>query len=49
MIAAADINITKVETSKLNDINLTNIPFGKYFTDHMLGLIMKMVNGKLPK
>lgn len=36
MIAAADINITKVETSKLNDINLTNIPFGKYFTDHML-------------
>jgi branched-chain amino acid aminotransferase len=36
MIAAADINITKVETSKLNDINLTNIPFGKYFSDHML-------------
>ena len=36
MIAAADINITKVERSKLNDINLTNIPFGKYFTDHML-------------
>ncbi len=36
MIAAADINITKVEQSKLNDINLENIPFGKYFTDHML-------------
>jgi len=36
MIAAADINITKVEHSKLNDINLENIPFGKYFTDHML-------------
>ncbi len=36
MIAAADINISKVERSKLNDINLTNIPFGKYFTDHML-------------
>jgi branched-chain amino acid aminotransferase len=36
MIAVADINITKVETSKLNDINLTNIPFGKYFTDYML-------------
>jgi branched-chain amino acid aminotransferase len=36
MIAAADINITKVERSKLNDINLTNLPFGKYFTDHML-------------
>ena len=36
MIAAADFNITKVERSKLNDINLQNIPFGKYFTDHML-------------
>lgn len=36
MIAAADINITKVVHSKLKDINLENIPFGKYFTDHML-------------
>ncbi len=36
MIAAADFNITKAEHSKLNDINLENIPFGKYFTDHML-------------
>ncbi len=36
MIAAADFNITKAEISKLNDINLENIPFGKYMTDHML-------------
>jgi len=36
MIAAADINITTIVRSKLNDINLENIPFGKYFTDHML-------------
>ncbi len=36
MIAAENINITKVEHSKLNAINLENIPFGKYFTDHML-------------
>ena len=36
MIAAADFNITKIECSKLNDINLENIPFGKYFTDYML-------------
>lgn len=36
MIAAENINITKVERSKLKDINLENIPFGKYFTDHML-------------
>lgn len=36
MVAAAGINITKVETSKLQDINLENLPFGRYFTDHML-------------
>jgi len=36
MIAAENINITKAERSKLKDINLENIPFGKYFTDHML-------------
>lgn len=36
MIAAADFNITKIDRSKLNDINLENIPFGKYFTDYML-------------
>ncbi len=36
MIAAADFIITKAERSKLNDITLDNIPFGKYFTDHML-------------
>ncbi|MEO6668763.1 MAG: branched-chain amino acid aminotransferase [Ferruginibacter sp.] len=36
MIAAADFNITKAKRSKLNDISLENIPFGKHFTDHML-------------
>ncbi|MFY7898985.1 MAG: branched-chain amino acid aminotransferase [Chitinophagaceae bacterium] len=36
MTAASDIQITKVERSKLNDINLDNLPFGKFFTDHML-------------
>lgn len=36
MIAVADFNITKIERSKLNDINLENIPFGKYMTDYML-------------
>ncbi len=36
MIAAVDINVTKVEHSKLNDLSLENIPFGKYFSDHML-------------
>jgi branched-chain amino acid aminotransferase len=36
MVAAADFNITKVERSKLNEMSLENIPFGKYFSDHML-------------
>ncbi|MBI3884040.1 MAG: branched-chain amino acid aminotransferase, partial [Sphingobacteriales bacterium] len=36
MIAAADFKITRVKQSKLKDLILENIPFGKYFTDHML-------------
>ncbi|NCI47921.1 branched-chain amino acid aminotransferase [Sediminibacterium soli] len=36
MVGALDITITKVETSRLKDINLENIPFGRHFTDHML-------------
>ncbi len=36
MIDIMDIAVTKVERSKLQDLNLENIPFGKYFTDHML-------------
>ena len=31
-----EINVTKAKRSKLHDLNLENIPFGKYFTDHML-------------
>lgn len=36
MIEAADIQITKAGTSKLKELDLDNVPFGKYFTDHML-------------
>src|SRR5690242_1995056 len=36
MIDAYSIPVTKIERSKLHDIPLENIPFGKYFTDHML-------------
>src|ERR1700754_1705159 len=36
MIAAADIKVTKVERSKLLDTPLENVPFGRFFTDHML-------------
>ena len=36
MIASADFNITRVVRSKLHSMTMENIPFGKYFTDHML-------------
>ncbi len=36
MIAAMDISVTKAERSKLQDLSLDNLPFGRYFTDHML-------------
>src|SRR6186713_711548 len=36
MLATMDITVTKAERSKLLDLNLKNIPFGKIFTDHML-------------
>jgi len=39
MVETYNIAVTKSERSKLNDFPLENVPFGKYFTDHML--IMK--------
>src|SRR6476619_667175 len=36
MIAAMDMPISKVRESKLKNLNLENIAFGKFFTDHML-------------
>ncbi len=36
MVATNEINITKTERSKLHDAPLEKMPFGKYFTDHML-------------
>ena len=36
MTEAFTISVTKTERSRLKDINLENIPFGRYFTDHML-------------
>lgn len=36
MIAATDIKITPILESKLNKLELENIPFGKVFSDHML-------------
>lgn len=36
MTAVLDINITKATSSKLDQISWDSIPFGKFFTDHML-------------
>jgi branched-chain amino acid aminotransferase len=36
MVATPRISVTRVETSRLNETNLENVPFGRYFTDHML-------------
>ena len=36
MDTALDFQIQKVEHSRLKDLSLENIPFGKYFSDHML-------------
>lgn len=36
MVESYNIAITQVERSKLKDFPLENLPFGRYFTDHML-------------
>lgn len=36
MTGVMAITVTKIDRTKLNDINLENLPFGRYFTDHML-------------
>jgi branched-chain amino acid aminotransferase len=49
MVSVTDFNITKIERSKLNDINLENIPFGKYFTDYMLEVDFEDGEWKTPE
>ncbi len=36
MIAAMDVQVTKTGKSKIGEVDFNNLPFGKYFTDHML-------------
>jgi branched-chain amino acid aminotransferase len=36
MIAALDIQIEKTTKSRIDEIDLDHLPFGKHFTDHML-------------
>ena len=32
----ADVQVTKVKKSRLHEIDFSDLPFGKYFSDHML-------------
>ncbi len=41
--------INKIERSKLHDLDLANIPFGKYFTDHMLEVDYENGEWKTPE
>src|SRR5450432_3533307 len=36
MTGVMDIQIERAASSKIKDTNFDNLPFGKYFTDHML-------------
>src|SRR5439155_11843140 len=36
MLATMDITVNRVEQSKLHGFSFENLPFGRYFTDHML-------------
>ena len=47
MIDALAIPVTKAVSSKLKDLNVDNLPFGKYFTDHML--VAEYANGRWTK
>jgi branched-chain amino acid aminotransferase len=49
MIEAMDIRITKTSKSRLNEIDFNNLPFGKYFTDHMLEADYKDGEWKMPE
>lgn len=49
MVAATDFIITRAEQSKLKDISLENIPFGKYFSDHMLEVDFEDGEWKTPE
>ena len=49
MIGVADIQITKASHSKISEVNFDNLPFGKYFTDHMLEVDYENGEWKTPQ
>lgn len=49
MIASGNFKIKRIEKSKLTSISLDDLPFGKYFTDHMLEVDYEDGNWKIPE
>jgi branched-chain amino acid aminotransferase len=49
MIEAMDIRISKISKSRLGEIDFNSLPFGKYFTDHMLEADYRDGEWKLPE
>lgn len=47
MTSTLDIKIEKTKKSKLSEFDINNVPFGKYFTDHMF--VAEYANGKWEK
>ena len=45
-VGALDIEIEKVESSRLSETDFSNLTFGREFSDHMLVAILRMVNGR---
>ena len=43
------ISIQKVKSSKINEVDFENLPFGKVFSDHMLECNYKNGAWELPK
>ncbi|MFP5042264.1 branched-chain amino acid aminotransferase [Parasediminibacterium sp. JCM 36343] len=44
MVETMSISVTKTTHSKLKDVDFNHLPFGKYFTDHML--VAEYANGE---
>ena len=49
MIGVAEIQINRTGKSRLPEMNFENLPFGKYFTDHMLEVDYEKGNWKTPR
>jgi len=49
MIGVGEIQVTRAVKSRIDDINFDNLPFGKFFSDHMLEVDYEEGMWKTPK